>query len=261
MAEETKTEERGDAARDAGEKLDMILKHMDSLSKRMDAMEEADQKKADAEEEDEKADEEEDKADAGEIEEGEPKEVAADKKRKDSAEEEAKAEREDAEEDVKEKIADALTPIQKRIADVERALPRQVSDADYAAMADAQAKADRIYQAFNDSAPRPQNGEDLPAYRRRLAHNLKKHSTSLKDANVYAMADEATFDFVEKTIYADAEAAALRPADIPFGHLREVKKADVTGRVSSEFVGDPASWMGQFAGSRQRARITPPTRH
>ena len=252
MAEEIE-DKKSDA--DAGEKLDMVLKAMDSFAKRMDALEakKADEEEPKADEESEELcdDDEYEDDDEGTLEEevkgdddeeeGEPKEVAADKKRKDA--EERKME-ETAKAD-SEKIA-------KRIADIERRLPKQMSDADYAQMADAQAKADSVYQAFGDAAPRPLVGENLDAYRRRLATGMKTHSPKLKDVNLGTIKDPAAFDFMEGQIYADAMAAALKPVDLPAGQLREIKSRDTTGRQISTFVGEPRAWMGSHTGHRRR---------
>jgi len=253
MAEEHMEEHKADA--EAGEKLDKILSHLDSLSKRMDAMEtkddaeeeyddaeeacddDDDDAKADDEEVEAKSDDDDDDAEMEEFEE-EPKRVAADKKRKDAEEEEMKA-------------ADAAD-IRKRIADVERMLPKQLSDAEYAKFSDAQAKADSVYQAFGDSAPRPLNGEGLMAYRRRLARGLQKHSAKLKEVNLGKIVDSVAFGYMEEQIYSDAMAAAMSPVDLPRGALREMKRPDTTGRIISTFVGEPRAWMGSHAAPRRR---------
>ena len=164
----------------------------------------------------------------------EPKHVAADKRRKDA--EKAKAD---------------SAEIRKAIKRVEAMIPKQLSDADYAAMADAQAKADTVYMAFGDSAPRPLNGEDLLAYRRRLAKGLQKHSPKVKEINLSSIQDPTAFGVLEDMVYSDAMAAALAPADLPQGQLREIKSRDTTGRVISQFVGQPRSWMGGHTGNRR----------
>jgi hypothetical protein len=257
MAEETeKTEARDDA--DAGQKLDKILAHMDGLTKRMDALE---GKKADAEDKEEKEEyddsdmefedsdeEKEEKADEDGEFEGDPKRVAADKRKKaDEAEE--KEEKSDSKKmDAK---ADAVD-VRKEIKRVEAMIPKQMSDADYAKMADAQARADKVYAAFSDSAPRPLQGENLDAYRRRLAGGLKKHSSSLSSVDLNAIKDPAAFDFMEKQIFSDAMAAAMNPSDLGEGVLREINERDITGRVITRFVGEAKSWMSGFSGQRQR---------
>jgi len=242
MAEEM-TEARDDA--DAGQKLDKILTHLDSLTKRMDALEKPPEEMADADETEEYEDAE------GEFEfEGEPEEVVGDSD--DEDEPEAKKDAEGDREMEETAKADSMNEVQRRIDRVERMLPKQLSDADYAKMADAQAKADSVYQAFGDAAPRPLQGENLTAYRRRLAKGLQSYSAQLKEVNLSAIKDPAAFNFMEGQIYSDAMAAALTPRDLPLGQLREIKRRDSTGRQISEFVGQPISWLSQFTGHRRR---------
>ena len=271
MAEHDKEIEKADAKvdADAGEKLDKVLAHLDSvmqaadaLSSRMDAYEaerkkeeesKADEgeeepemeKKADEgeeEKEEDKADEgeEEDKADEGEeepeMEDIKARELAADydatvKAKKDAErEEERRADSED---------------IRRRIADVERRLPRQMSDADFAAMADTQARADAVFSAFGKRAPRPLDGETLPRYRRRLASALKAHSPEWQDVNLTAMVDNTAFDVIEKRIYADALHAANHPTDVEAGDLREITTVNpTTGQRMTRFAGKSTFIVG-----------------
>ncbi len=126
-----------------------------------------------------------------------------------------------------------------------------MTDADYEAMADAQAEADKVHHAFGDSAPRPLQGEDLLAYRRRLASGLKKHSSAWKDVDLYAL-PEPVLKIAERQVYADSLTVANNPVDLPNGQLREVKHRDSTGRTISTFVGKPGAWMGQFSAHRRR---------
>jgi 8-oxo-dGTP pyrophosphatase MutT (NUDIX family) len=260
-AEERK-EDRADA--DAGQKLDMLLKGLDSMNARMDAMEEerkADKARRDSEDK-ERADaarKDDDKGDPDEApaEEGKPKEVVADK-RKDSEKDlkHADAGRKDEDMDkVEEKADSALSgvdEVRRRIADVEKAMPRAVTDADHRALVDAQARADTIFQAFGDHAPRPLVGEDVEGYERRITGKLKGHSKKWKEINLHAIADAGTFSIIRDEVYADAMATAESPADVPTGQLREVVRPDVTGRRISTFHGEPRSWMGAFAGRSQR---------
>jgi 8-oxo-dGTP pyrophosphatase MutT (NUDIX family) len=259
-ADEKVEAERADRARadaEAGTKLDKILGAMDSLCGRMDAMEAKDKARADAEaEEEEKA-----KADAAAKKDGEGDEpedaekVAADKAKKDAEEEEAEAKAKadaEAEEEEKADAARADSELQRRIADVERRLPKALTDADYHAIAERQAKADTIYQAFGDRAPRPLDGEDLNLYRRRLTNGLKAHSTHWSGVNLAAIQDDAAFDVIEASVYADAMTAAHSPAEVEPGSLREIVNADVTGRRISTFAGQPRDWMGSHTGSRRQ---------
>jgi len=224
-----KADSEAKARADANEKLDKIMSMCDSLAKRMDAYEKA---KADSE----MTAEEKAKADA-------------DEKAKEEAEAKAKADAEEKEREEKAK-ADA-EETRKKIADIEAKLPKQLSDADYSAMADAQSRADEVYSAHGDSAPRPLNGEDVLAYRKRLAAKMRDHSAQWKGVDLNVL-PEQVFAIAEEKIYADAMDSALHPVDIPAGGLREIVKHDPAGRKMSEFVGHPGAWMNDFKTPRLR---------
>jgi len=227
------------------EVLDKTLKCLDSITARMDAWDEEDKKK-DAARQDRQA-----KRDAAaakakaDAEEKEKADAAAIKAKSDTDEKEK--EKDDA--DAKAKV-DA--DIRQRIADVEARLPKQMTDADYAVMADSQAKADRVYLMHSKRSPRPFDGESLFGYRRRIATDLKAHSPAWKDVDLRAIADEAAFANIEQMIYADATNAALHPIEPGEDYLREIVEEDVTGRKISTFVGRPTAWLSQFATNKRR---------
>jgi 8-oxo-dGTP pyrophosphatase MutT (NUDIX family) len=172
----------------------------------------------------------------------------ADKAKKD-AEEEKEKEKADAAAKAR---ADAEEAVRKRIADVESRLPKQMTDADYAAIADSQVRADRIYSMHGKRAPRALDGETLMAYRRRLANELREHSPAWKTIDLKVIADDAAFGNIENTIYADAEQAGLHPVDAGEDFLREIVSEDATGRKIKTFVGKPSAWMSQFTSPKRR---------
>ncbi|MDE2102508.1 MAG: hypothetical protein KGL39_35000 [Patescibacteria group bacterium] len=237
MAEEN--EVKKDA--DAGEKIDMVLKHiadamtkLDSVSTRMDAMEE--EKKADKARRDAEEAEEEEKKDEGkdppeDLEKGEPKELAADKAKKDEDDEEEKKREDKARKDSEE--------IRRRIDAVEKALPKALSDADLDTLLDAQARADSVFNGFGKRAPRPLDGENVTTYRRRVANALKGYSAQWKDIDLGPLSrDDKAFSIIENQIYADAEQAALHPADLSDGELRAITSTDPqTGVRQTRFAG------------------------
>jgi hypothetical protein len=259
-----KTEEdqmKDDQARkdaEAGEKLDKILSCLDSLTSRMDALEGgadttgavdpgagmgneaiSDKAKKDAAE-DKPEDKPEDKSDK-EAEEAAAKQAAEDEKNElaDAARRDAAIARRDSAE------------TKKRLDELERTVPKELNDADYAAMADAQAGADKVYHALGDAAPRPLRGENLLAYRRRLATGLKAHSDNWKDVDLSAL-PKAALDIAERQIRADAMNAAMNPRAVAEGQLRELVNVDSTGRRITSFVGQPSAWMSQFTSTRRR---------
>lgn len=170
-------------------------------------------------------------------------EVVDKKKADDDKEEEKEEEKEEKKSDSKKKYDD--DEIKKRMDSLEAAMKADDDDDD--AKADAQAKADSVYSAFGSRAPRSLRGESLSAYRTRLLNGLKKHSAEWSNVNI-AKLDSAVLDIAEAKIYADSMEAAMRPVDLPAGQLREIIKADATGRRISEFVGSPADCWDSFKG-------------
>ena len=244
MKKKDAEEEAKKADADAGQKLDKVLECLDSLGKRMDAMEaeakkddddddskkkdDDDAKKADAKRKDD--DDDSKKKDADEKPEFLKKEeVAADKKRKDDDDD---AKRKDAAK------ADAdISDVKRRIADVEAKLPKAMADADYHALTDAQAKADTHFQAHGLHAPRFMDGETVIAYRKRLASALKVHSSVWKGIDLTPFADDS-FAIAEGQIFADSDAAAQNPTDLPDFVLRPVTRTDpTTGQRMTTFYG------------------------
>jgi hypothetical protein len=245
-----------------GEKLDTILSHLDSLHKRMDA---ADKERADAatrldswdkarKDAEEKEKDEKAKADAArkDAEEKEKEEKVKADAAKEEDEKKADAARKDAEDKEKEKAkadaarADAGGILSAKIADLERRMPVELPEADRARLVDAQSKAERVAQAFGDSAPRWTNSENELQYRVRLLGKFKSHSPKYKESDLSKIGDAVAFTVAEDTIYADAWDAAIRPVSVEGGVLREVVETDRTGRKISRFYGDPSAAWDDF---------------
>jgi hypothetical protein len=104
-------------------------------------------------------------------------------------------------------------------------LMKPKSDDEHAAFADAQARADAVFNGFGQRAPRPLEGEALVDYRKRLATKLKGYSPAWKSVKFSQLPEEA-FSIAETQVYADAALAASNPADLNPGELREVSKID-----------------------------------
>jgi 8-oxo-dGTP pyrophosphatase MutT (NUDIX family) len=293
-ADAEKEVEMKKADADAGEKIDKILECLDSMNRRMDAYDvkaaadaekaaaDAEKAKADWDEEEDKKKEERDsksKKDEWDGEEegrekSDPKKLAADKSKKDAeggSEEKNPAEknkssdhknegkigadsaRKDSDADMRKKIAD----LEAAITDTRARMPKQLSHADYNAMGNVQAKADRVFTAFGDSAPGPMDGETLLSYRRRLARELQKHSDDWRDIDLGVIGvDSKAFELAESKIYADAMSVAAHPVDIGMGILREVRRRNPdTGHMVKEYYGSPRAWMEQFSGGRRLAKF------
>lgn len=173
--------ERGEGS--SGQHLDKMLSHLDDCMKRLDAfgarMDEWERHKDDARK---KRDDD------------------THKKRDDESEEEYEArmkhegrtglgERGEA----KEVVADSTAP-QTRYA-----------------LLGAQAAAEKAYEVWGLHAPAPLYGEKLRDFRIRLLRPLQKHSKQYSKSDLETLPrDEAVFGAVERTVYADSIAKALR---------------------------------------------------
>lgn len=243
---------KSDSIPNEAEKMDeekivaLINQTLDARMAKADS-EEADRKaKADAEEaaKKEKAD-----AEAKEAEEAKAKADAEEKAAKEKADAEAKekADAEEAERMAKEK---ADSQLRQEIADLRSRIPTELSDEERNEVADAQVKADSVFSCFGKRAPVPLSGEKPLAYRRRLMIQLQEHSPDFKSVDLSSISDSALLSVAEKTIYADAQKSAS--LSVGPGMLREIKRADATGRQISTFEGDPAATWAPFqSGKRQ----------
>lgn len=237
---------KSDSIPNEAEKMDeekivaLINKAIDARMAKADS-EEADRKaKADAEEaaKKEKAD-----AEAKEAEEAKAKADAEEKAAKEKADAEAKekADAEEAERMAKEK---ADSQLRQEIADLRSRIQTELSDEERNEVADAQVKADSVFSCFGKRAPVPLSGEKPLAYRRRLMIQLQEHSPDFKSVDLSSIADSALLSVAEKTIYADAQKSAS--LSVGPGMLREIKRADATGRQISTFEGDPEVTWAPF---------------
>ncbi|STW70986.1 Predicted NTP pyrophosphohydrolase [Klebsiella pneumoniae] len=246
---------KSDSIPEEAEKMDeekivaLINKAIDARLAKADEEKEA-KAKADAEEAAKKA-----KADAEEAEcmakekhakeKADAEEKAA--KEKADAEAKAKADAEEAEKMAKEK---ADSQLRQEIAELRSRIPTELSDEERNEVAEAQVKADSVFSSFGKRAPIPLSGEKPMAYRRRLMIQLQEHSPDYKAVDLSAIADSQLLSTAEKHIYADAQKAAS--LSVGPGMLREIKRADATGRQISTFEGDPAvTWAPFQSGKRQ----------
>lgn len=215
------------------------------LKAKADAEEAAKKEKADAEakeaeEAKAKADEEE-KAAKAKADEGELKKLEHEAKGEDD-----RLERERKERD--REIADSQ--LRQEIAELRSRIPTELSDEERNEVADAQVKADSVFSCFGKRAPVPLSGEKPLSYRRRLMIQLQEHSPDFKSVDLSSIADSALLNVAEKQIYADAQKSAS--LSVGPGMLREIKRADATGRQISTFEGDPAATWAPFqSGKRQ----------
>lgn len=242
---------KSDSIPNEAEKMDeekivaLINKAIDARMAKAD--EEKDAKaKADAEEE---ARKEKAGVEEKEAEEAKAKADAEEKAAKEKADAEAK-EKADAEEAERMEKEKADSQLRQEIAELRSRIPTELSDEERNEIADAQVKADSVFSCFGKRAPVPLSGEKPLAYRRRLMIQLQEHSPDFKTVDLSTIADSALLSVAEKTIYADAQKSAS--LSVGPGMLREIKRADATGRQISTFEGDPAATWAPFQfGKRQ----------
>jgi hypothetical protein len=175
-----------------------------------------------------------------------PKKAKADDDDDDKKDDAAKAKSDDDDDDDKKKddaVKEDSADLRRQIADqsviIKRleALMKPKSDDEHAAFADAQSRADAVFNGFGLRAPRPLEGEALFDYRKRLATKLKSHSARWKSIKLTRLDDE-TFAPIEEQIYADAAVAAANPVDLEAGELRMVARVNPsTGSRENVFYG------------------------
>jgi ADP-ribose pyrophosphatase YjhB (NUDIX family) len=144
--------------------------------------------------------------------------------------------------------ADAEAELNKIRADMDEIkgrIPQELSDEERNEIADTQCKADSVFASFGERSPQPMAGERSLQYRRRLLTRLQKYSADYKGVDLHAIADSQLLSIAEKKIYADAQASAASSLE-PGEGLREVVRADATGRRIISFIGNPASTWAPF---------------
>lgn len=84
------------------------------------------------------------------------------------------------------------------------------------------------------------------SYHRRLASGLQRYSPEWRDSDLYRLPPDA-MDHAEAAILAATAAAVADKTrgDSPTGGLREIRRADASGREIVDFAGDPLSWMNK----------------
>lgn len=245
-----KADAEEEKAKADSEKWDKLMSAVDLLSKRVDSMCEA--KKADAMPADEMPVGDK-KADSADEKDAKEKEAEAAKLKAEAREEEAKA---DAE---KSALLARVSQLENLLVQTASLTPKPLTDADHAAFADAQAKADSVYSAFGKQAPRALNGEDVLAYKKRLAAPMKSHSSAWKNADLGKL-EADVFAIAEEAIYADAAMAANSPAASEQGERSRTRRLD-SGHMVTEFFDSRPSWMDAHRTPRLKSKILQPKSH
>lgn len=137
-----------------------------------------------------------------------------------------------------------IAELKAKIAALEAAAApvAEINDEEQAAICDAQAHADSVYQLHGQRAPAPMGRETLLAYRKRLAKGLQKFSDSQKGVSIAAINDAQYLDFVEKQVYADAANKAHAGITVKQG-LHRIEKRTPMGQTYFDYTGSITSWM------------------
>jgi hypothetical protein len=119
------------------------------------------------------------------------------------------------------------------------------SRSDFAA---AQIKANRVANAYGDSAPAPLVGESLLDYRARLATQYKRFSKAFQNSDLHKIGDASAMSGIEDAIYNDAMTEATHPtaASLKPGQLRAITTMDASNRPITRYAGDISAFMDQF---------------
>jgi hypothetical protein len=100
-------------------------------------------------------------------------------------------------------LADRLNTIEGKMKE-----PEELKDEEVAEVADAEQEAEKVTQAFGDSAKHAMKGEKPEAYKRRIAKLYQKNSATFVDSNLDAVQDKNMLNLAFKTICADSVHAA-----------------------------------------------------
>jgi hypothetical protein len=181
-----------------------------------------------------------------------PEEMAADDKRKDRKD----AKKDDDDDDDKRSDARAdNAALLRRIDVLERNARRRtpVSDEELHAIGEAQTAWDSTAQAHGQRASRPMDGETLESYERRHAKRFQQFSKRWGKVDLTEL-PPAVQQIAFPEIRADARKAADFLSDGATPVLREIRTADRTGRIISEFVGPVSATLAPFRMPVMRVR-------
>jgi hypothetical protein len=204
-----------------GEMLDKCSAKLDELGKRLDAYDEEEKKKADAAKKDEDMPMDDEAEDREELRHaagelpGDPKKLAADSR------------------------ADSV-----QFSNGVRDMRNQI-----------QYHADSAFRCWGENCPNPYSNEPISTYRRRIARQIQRHSPAWASVDLNTLSGQSLRNCCAQ-IFADSIAASTNPNSYDGSdYLREVQHTQRDGRVITEFMGRPSSWMRQFGGQPLKAKL------
>ena len=147
------------------------------------------------------------------------------------------------------RLARRQSELEVRRRDLSRPAP-DISD-----LADIAARFDGAYAGVGaGGTPAPLPGESRFSYRRRLAGGLQHFADDWRHSDLYKLPGDA-MGAAESAILAATEAAvADKTRGDGNGGLREIRKADRSGRPVVDWAGNPLSWMQTFMSPAKAVR-------
>ncbi len=241
-----KKREEEDCSRGDGDlgKIREDSRRRDSRARRDGESEEEYNRRCDAEEEEERKREDSRKREDARRRDSEEERKREDARRRDA--EEARK-REDA---ARREDAVSHAELKREVDRLRNLMLKQPSDDDRNALAAIRDRISHVAAYYDDAVPTPLPGETPLAFRRRAISKYQPKSKNFKSIDLASITDAEAFDAIEAVIIQDAVAAAKAPGVVPMGTIRERKRHDETGRVITEYEGDPAAWTSQFAAPR-----------
>jgi 8-oxo-dGTP pyrophosphatase MutT (NUDIX family) len=140
------------------------------------------------------------------------------------------------------------------IADLQARVPVELPQATIARLTATQQKAEKVAQAFGDSAERWLSGEDERSYRIRMATKFKPHSAKFKDVDLTKINDDGALTVIEDAIYSDAYNVAVNPTNTG-SDLRMAIETDQSGRRIHRFYGGERAAWARFTNPDNVGRI------
>jgi hypothetical protein len=132
------------------------------------------------------------------------------------------------------KLAQVQGEIKKETAAINKSAQPWDPNRDRVPLAEAQARADSVAAAFGLAAARPYGGEEPLDYKIRMAKSFQQYAAdpSLREVDLteLAAANPTVCNRFIETIYNDAMAYAEAPASVPSCQMREIVRADQSGR-------------------------------
>lgn len=252
--EEEEKESKGDAKRDddEGEAEPMASDDDRRKDRRKDAKRD-DDRRDDKRRDDDRRDDDDDRRDDGRR-----KDARRGDEDDQEKEEKGDARRYDDDDKRDDARADSMVRSLKRELDeLRRSIrrPRVMTDDELNDLSEKQGEWDKVAQMHGLRASRPLDGERISSYDRRMAKVFQKHSAKWKDTDLSAMPIDAVTRIIAPEIRADAVSAAYRVEPAEGAMLREVRRADRTGRIISEFVGPVNAVNGALAPFRMPSAL------